>query len=1815
MAHGIKVWNTYSQNVFPSPTNIYAWLSTATTNACTFSADSSTTGAISGSVPLKMVVTGNDPYIACYNGKEWDIDIASQGETWTLSCYVKASQATNGELFIFGSNSSSSVFTAPTDFSSSWVDITTTWTRVSFTYTFTQATTRGIQIRLDGTPSGGNGITIWFDGLQLEREGAPTTFNSQPADAVLVNNMLGGRVGYTVATASYGVTQSYVFNDIPGHQYVKYFVLQAGAHTVSLTTENGCAKLTLTHFLVSFGFTQDTRVAVFATKTTNPDYGISVTNADGEILASTNYLVPVYRGKITFPSTYENPGSTLIRRHFQTVSLGDSNSYKLIFYTIPESTNVWFTGDTFIDAGSSSYTVNTYYTVSSGSFGSYSLAEGFVFQLNNLTTSLSTHTYGVRLYNTQSPQRLTLDSGSKHLNLKGDWWSIDYDPTTEQSHTGYRAGAVQTLDGSNNVILSGGQTAGFSAYTAVSIPQYIKYTSTRRNAGENLWQINLRQGYYRRQGTNMYTKAFTRVVGYEDGYVDFDYGNYGIQYGNKAFVLDTKLLGGAGTGGSGATGFVASISEGSTGTKTCTYDSSFANSCTSSRDYTANTSNTSGPVTYRWHFGIDASTGAYINSQDGITFQNNDYTSATTTLTRTAATGTTANAVLFCAVTNQGVTVSTSISVQFTFTAVAATTTITAFTDINYTTSSSTFNEGTTIYFRVNTTNVPSGTYYWTLNQVNSQPVTADFTNVTNPSPNGSFLINYNVGSFSLAIRADELSEGNETFTVQIKSGSATGTNVGSASGVITIVDTSTEGSDYLLYFSPTDGSTINGGTSKSLRFEYLTSQTLAALPTFSISSDNANLTLSPTSGTLNEGNTFEGETLPGYYIGAFYKTITATAANISSGNVLATVTARSPNGGTIRKTKAITIQDVTRPSVTISAASTSVQINNTTTITITFSKSVTGFTSGEVTTSIGTLSNFSGSGTTYTCTFTAPGSGGTANINVAENVAQDANGNLNTAAAQLQITVTTPTFYSYPTISNLSVSPSYTAAFNETTRTNITWTFDVTDNAYSYNQRYIDGTSGGAFIGAKCYWAVEGGAGTSGEDFTTTGYGEITSIDGVVTRTISLTITTDQTTEGTTVFRINFYRNGAYVGTPFYTTQFYDIADTSTGNESISLASTSWIAGTGTTLSATGTPSTTFNYSIDAQGASPSYNLGPLSLNSSGQYSAAFGSGVAAGSYTLNVRFTAGNQQTRSQNFTVSSASFDLASVAAYQLDESNNVIGTTNTLVAGSKYKILATTNGVTRASDTNIKIVLNQVYHGGGAGTNWLEGDYTYPQPNSGQPHLIVIAAGATTGEFIGRLGPEQGNRTGTVTISGGTGAPTVTSRSATITFTGNKKITGYVNSDNSQSIVPTSSGVAGVVVDNVAWFNFTVTSGSGSYTIDTNNSQLIGGNYNAPDTEIAVYNITGARIGNNDDIGTPNYRSSVTVSLTNYQTYWVGVAHYTWVPATSGWTIGETSPIIALGSMQEIRLSIAPGTTTSSPYGGTDTTPPDMTISRSGTGTVTGAITITFTSTESTSNFVLADVTGTGSSYLSGFSGSGTTYTATYTPPSNSSGTHTISVASSSFTDGAGNANNASNTLSLTYDTTTAAAWYSLTSYTGEQNGTTSAGLINQWYRRSVVKFVYSAAEITAATGKSSGTIQQIRFYITGAATNNPFPNYTIGMKNVTTGISTDPGTSGWSTVSASQDRTFNTTGYYTVDIADFSWNGNNLAFAMAWGAVAYTQSGQTRTYSGAGALFYAQTDSDGTYLITDSISSTSSTLRPVIEIYIQIDKSTPTWRPS
>jgi hypothetical protein len=125
---------------------------------------------------MKMAISGNDPYTISYNTPVWNISTAASGQTWTLSVYAKASVAITGQLFIFGADSSGTVFTY-VDYGATTVNITTEWTRVTFSYTFSNANVASVQFRLDGPDSGGTGANIWWDGVQLEQASSASAFN------------------------------------------------------------------------------------------------------------------------------------------------------------------------------------------------------------------------------------------------------------------------------------------------------------------------------------------------------------------------------------------------------------------------------------------------------------------------------------------------------------------------------------------------------------------------------------------------------------------------------------------------------------------------------------------------------------------------------------------------------------------------------------------------------------------------------------------------------------------------------------------------------------------------------------------------------------------------------------------------------------------------------------------------------------------------------------------------------------------------------------------------------------------------------------------------------------------------------------------------------------------------------------------------------------------------------------------------------------------------------------------------------------------------------------------------------------------------------------------------------------------------------------------------------------------------------------------------------------------------------------------------------------------------------------------------------
>lgn len=163
---------SYSPNVHPYPTDLYSWATSG--NNITLSRD---TGHVSpvGSTPLKMVQSGTDGYTSTYGTPSANLAPALQGETWTVSVWVKASANIQIEgPWIAEANSSGAYLGGggspfPTL-------IANTWTRVSATYTTSNASCAYVQVRLDG-PNPSSTVTMWWDGIQLERSSTASNFN------------------------------------------------------------------------------------------------------------------------------------------------------------------------------------------------------------------------------------------------------------------------------------------------------------------------------------------------------------------------------------------------------------------------------------------------------------------------------------------------------------------------------------------------------------------------------------------------------------------------------------------------------------------------------------------------------------------------------------------------------------------------------------------------------------------------------------------------------------------------------------------------------------------------------------------------------------------------------------------------------------------------------------------------------------------------------------------------------------------------------------------------------------------------------------------------------------------------------------------------------------------------------------------------------------------------------------------------------------------------------------------------------------------------------------------------------------------------------------------------------------------------------------------------------------------------------------------------------------------------------------------------------------------------------------------------------
>jgi|LakMenEpi03Aug12_release.lakeMendotaPanAssembly.Ray.scaffolds.fasta_scaffold72467_4 hypothetical protein len=161
---------SYSLNVFPQPLDSHTWFGPGGGYQMTLSRDSSVTDSPVGGVPLKIVTSGSSAYTGTYNSSTWNLAPAAIGQTWTFSFWVKGATSHTASLMIFEANSSGNY----TALGQTFYSVTTGWTRVSGSYTMTQGTTAFVQVRIDNYNTG---VTMWVDGLQLERGSAATNFS------------------------------------------------------------------------------------------------------------------------------------------------------------------------------------------------------------------------------------------------------------------------------------------------------------------------------------------------------------------------------------------------------------------------------------------------------------------------------------------------------------------------------------------------------------------------------------------------------------------------------------------------------------------------------------------------------------------------------------------------------------------------------------------------------------------------------------------------------------------------------------------------------------------------------------------------------------------------------------------------------------------------------------------------------------------------------------------------------------------------------------------------------------------------------------------------------------------------------------------------------------------------------------------------------------------------------------------------------------------------------------------------------------------------------------------------------------------------------------------------------------------------------------------------------------------------------------------------------------------------------------------------------------------------------------------------------
>jgi len=461
-------------------------------------------------------------------------------------------------------------------------------------------------------------------------------------------------------------------------------------------------------------------------------------------------------------------------------------------------------------------------------------------------------------------------------------------------------------------------------------------------------------------------------------------------------------------------------------------------------------------------------------------------------------------------------------------------------------------------------------------------------------------------------------------------------------------------------------------------------------------------------------------------------------------------------------------------------------------------------------------------------------------------------------------------------------------------------------------------------------------------------------------------------------------------------------------------------------------------------------------------------------------------------------------------------------------------------------------------------------------------------------------------GTFTQSGSTNTGNFTINTAFIAFTSKTTKTFQIeirHGSTSGTVVHTS-GIFSIpaVTSSVSWSTSPINEGS------TSSLSVTLGNIGNASTAIAYITYSGT--ATSADFTT--FPSTMTIGSGTFTTNFTAVSDLT-TEGSESLTAEVIRTIFSLGSAT---LSILDTSTAI-----TATVTPT-------TSSVNEGSSVTFNISITSGNF------SSGTLYWT-LAGSGTVGDGDFSSPSNavsaggsvaissSTGSVTFTLASDSTTESAAESfqfqlrgtSGTSDTIITTSSSVTindtsqgaAAGWTGNVVSVTSTSGNTIVSLVNNYYRRYILSFVYTSAELAAAFGKNTASISGLRFLVATQPTNQPYPNYAIGMKLVSTGITTNPTNTGYTIVKSASSESFttNTTKQFFPFSSTFNWtSGNNLAIIVAWGQspTNYSSTGRM-SFNSSGSIFYSRSDSTGSFVInTDTPTLTLTSSRPVVQLY-------------